>query len=174
MNNLKSVIESLVFLNGEPLKLAEIAKGLELDEGEITDAAHELIEDYKYRQGGLRILKVEDAIQMCTSPENEQPVMDFFKPVVKKDLSSSALETLSIVAYKQPITRAEIEDIRKVQCAYVLKYLQAHDLVKVVGKKNTVGHPSLYGTTDEFLRMIGIESLAKLPKIEDEDIVTSI
>lgn len=174
MNNLKSVIESLVFLNGEPLKLAEIAKGLELDEGEITDAAHELIEDYKYRQGGLRIIKVEDAIQMCTSPENEQPVMDFFKPVVKKDLSSSALETLSIVAYKQPITRAEIEDIRKVQCAYVLKYLQAHDLVKVVGKKNTVGHPSLYGTTDEFLRMIGIESLAELPKIEDEDIVTSI
>ena len=122
----------------------------------------------------MQIIKLEDSIQMCTAPENEDAVLNFFKPIIKRDLSGSALETLSIIAYKQPVTRAEIEDIRKVQCSYVLKYLQSHDLIKVVGKKNAIGHPSLYGTTDEFLRIVGIESLEQLPKLEDEDIVTSI
>lgn len=174
MNNIESIIESLVFLNGEPLKIDEISKGLGIRIWQVEEAIENLIVKYKENAGGLRIIKIEDAVQMCTSPDNENAVMDFFKPVVKKDLSSSALETLSIVAYRQPITRAEIEDIRRVQCSYVLKYLQSHDLVKIVGKKNTVGHPSLYGTTDEFLRMIGIERLSQLPEIQETDIVTTI
>lgn len=174
MNNLKSIIESLIFLNGEPLKISEIASGLDVSEIEVVSCVNDLINMYKENGGGLHIIRVEDAVQMCTSPDNAQAVIDFFKPIVKKDLSDSALETLSIVAYKQPITRAEVEDIRKVQCTYVLKYLQSHDLIKAVGKKDAVGHPTLYGTTDEFLRLVGIESLSELPKLEDEDIVTTI
>lgn len=173
MNRLESIIESLIFLNGEPLKLEEISKGLEISIEQVEDAVASLCESHK-SYGGIRIIKVEDAVQMCTSPDNEKEVMDFFKPVVKKDLSTSAIETLSIIAYKQPVTRVEIEDIRRVQCSYILKYLQAHRLVKVVGKKNAVGHPSLYGTTDEFLRMIGIESLSNLPKLEEEDVIETI
>lgn len=174
MSRLESIIESLVFLNGEPLKIDEIAKGLGKDIDQVYNAVNSLCQRYKDGDGGVKIIRVEDAVQMCTSPENEQEVMDFFKPVVKKDLSSSAIETLSIVAYKQPVTRVEIEEIRRVQCSYVLKYLQSHDLIKVVGKKNTVGHPSLYGTTDQFLRMLGIESLLELPELEDEEIIETI
>ena len=174
MSKIKSIIESLIFLNGEPLKISDIAKGLEIPEEDLNKEVDELIEEYKSSNRGLQIIKLEDSIQMCTAPENEDAVLNFFKPIIKRDLSGSALETLSIIAYKQPVTRAEIEDIRKVQCSYVLKYLQSHDLIKVVGKKNAIGHPSLYGTTDEFLRIVGIESLEQLPKLEDEDIVTSI
>ncbi|MBQ9625512.1 MAG: SMC-Scp complex subunit ScpB, partial [Clostridia bacterium] len=147
MSKIKSIIESLIFLNGEPLKISDIAKGLEIPEEDLNKEVDELIEEYKSSNRGLQIIKLEDSIQMCTAPENEDAVLNFFKPIIKRDLSGSALETLSIIAYKQPVTRAEIEDIRKVQCSYVLKYLQSHDLIKVVGKKNAIGHPSLYGTT---------------------------
>lgn len=172
-NRLESIIESLVFLNGEPLKLEEIANGLDILYDEVVCAVSALIK--KYENGsGIRITKINDAVLMCTSPENEKEVMDFFKPIVKKDLSTSAIETLSIIAYKQPITRIEIEDIRRVQCTYILKYLLSHNLIKIVGKKNVIGHPSLYGTTDEFLRMLGLESLSDLPVLEDEDIIETI
>lgn len=164
-----SIIESLLFINGEPLSITEIAQGLKLEELLVNAACEELVERYERAKGGIKIIRLNGRIQMCTNPKNDQAIADFFQPIKKASLSTSALETLSIIAYRQPITRTEIEDIRRVQCSYVLKYLHSHGLIQVVGKKKTLGNPSLYGTTDEFLRMLGISSLAELPELKGEE-----
>ena len=165
IKKIKSVIESVLFINGEPIEIEELSKFCDANVNEIAIVIEELIEDYKDR--GINIIRLNNSIQMCTNPSNEDAVSDFFKPVKKTSLSTAAVETLSIIAYKQPITRSEIEALRQVQCTYVLKYLLSHDLIKVVGHKKTLGNPALYATTDEFLRILGIESLKELPAITE-------
>ncbi len=164
MKELKSIIESVLFINGEPISENELSKGLCASKDEVKKALDLIKEEYSQR--GINLLKLNDGYQFCTNPKHEKELESFFKPIKKSSLSQSALETLSIIAYKQPITKMEIEQIRGVKCAYVLNYLKAHDLIKSVGKKKTLGRPSLYATTLEFLRIVGISSLKDLPKIE--------
>lgn len=174
MDELKSKIESLLFLNGEPISYKELADGLKSQVYIVEQACAELVNEYKEKDGGMLIIVLDDKVQICTNPKNEEVISNFFQPIKKANLSTAALETLSIVAYRQPITRLEIEQIRQVQCSYILKFLQAHNLVQIVGTKKALGRPSLYGTTDTFLRMLGISSLEEMPeidKLEDYDAV---
>lgn len=167
-NRIKSALESMLFVWGEPLDIKTASKVFEEDDKFIMDCMIELQDDFNSRGGGTMIQRFGNCFQLCTREENTEYIEKLCNPAKEKKLSKSALEVLAIVAYKQPVTRGDIESIRGVRCSYVLEGLEQKGLIEEVGRSDAIGRPILFGTTDMFLRHFGIESLNELPEIEDE------
>lgn len=164
---LKRVIETLLFITDHPLPVERLAQVCELkDEARISAALESLREDYVREGRALRVMEVAGGFQLGTDPDLGFWVRKLYHSRMTVRLSAAALETLTIIAYKQPLTRAEVEAVRGVEVIGPLETLIERKLVTVVGRKETVGRPLLYGTTDEFLRQFGLSSLDALPRLE--------
>jgi segregation and condensation protein B len=164
---LKAIVEALVYASPEPLTAKTLFKLLADEPREDVQAALDaLAADYE-RRGGLHLAQVAGGYQITTRPELHDWVRRLFHERSASKLSVAALETLSVVAYRQPVTAAEANEIRGVNTSGVLSTLLERHLIKIVGRKNVVGRPFLYGTTKEFLIRFGLKDLADLPKIED-------
>jgi segregation and condensation protein B len=166
-DELKAIVEALIFASPEPVTVKALAKLLEGETADNIEAAiGSLREDYS-RPGGLQLVEVAGGYQIVTRPELHEWVRRLFHEHTTKKLSVSALETLAVIAYKQPITAPEITEIRGVNAAGVVSTLMERKLIKIVGRKQVVGRPFLYGTTREFLERFGLNDLSDLPKVED-------
>ncbi|MFC1703639.1 SMC-Scp complex subunit ScpB [Candidatus Omnitrophota bacterium] len=166
--SIKGIVEALIFTSDKPLLIEQIKEVIEtIDVKEIRALIEELQSDYAQRKSGVSIIEVAGGYRMCSSKEYAQYLKRFYKVRHKEKLSMPALETLAIVAYKQPVTRLDIESIRGVNVDVVVKNLQEKGLIRTVGKKDTVGRPFVYGTTRHFLEYFGLRSLDELPKIEE-------
>jgi segregation and condensation protein B len=164
---IKSAIESMMFVWGEPLNIKVVADIFNVDKEEIYDCCRELQAEYEQEGRGIVIREVNKSFQFVTRKENLDYIERLCTPVKHKRLSQSALETLAIIAYKQPVTKGEIESIRGIRCDRVMEGLIGKNLVAAVGRSDSVGRPILYGTTDEFLKQFEFESLKELPEIDD-------
>ncbi len=164
---IKSAIESMMFVWGEPLNIKDIADIFNVDKKEIYECCRELQEEYEQEGRGIVIREVNKSFQFVTRKQNMDYIERLCTPVRRRRLSQSALETLAIIAYKQPVTKGEIEAVRGIRCDRVIEGLRGKRLVAAVGRADTVGRPILYGTTDEFLKQFEFESLKDLPDIED-------
>lgn len=165
--SIKSALESLLFVWGEPLEAKACAELFNVPAARITALFRSLSSDYEERGSGLVIREMNKAFQLCTSPVNDEYITRMCTPVKEKRLSSAALEVLAIIAYKQPVPRSEIDAVRGVKSEKVLDGLMARRLVEEKGRSTKIGRPILYGTTKEFLRLFGFESLDELPVLED-------
>lgn len=164
---IKTILESLLFINERPIETVELTQTLEIDKKDIESSLDELAYEYSQRESGICIVKVAGGYQMCTSSDNELWVKKMYQERSKQKLSTASLETLAIVAYKQPITRVEIESIRGVNVDGVVRKLSDLGLIKISGRKDVIGKPFLYITTRNFLEYFGINSLKDLPRLEE-------
>ena len=167
-DQLVAIIESLVFASPEPLTMKQLFKLLDTDPREDVEAAiAELKRRYEHRGGGLQIVEVAGGLQIVTRPELHEWVRRMFHERTTQKLSVQALETLAVIAYKQPVTAAEVAEIRGVNTSGVLGTLLERGLAKISGRKQVVGRPFLYSTTREFLDRFGLRDLNELPKVEE-------
>lgn len=163
----KAIIEGILFAWGDKVKISEIAKSLEISEKETNKYIDEMIGDMDNSSRGLRIIRIDDSVQIGTKPEIYDYINDFVVDRNKKNISGASMETLSIIAYKQPITKIEIEEIRGVKCDYTLKTLSDLNLITEVGRLDRIGKPIIYGTTSEFLKQFGLEKIEDLPEVDN-------
>ena len=164
---LKGRIEAILFVSGEAVSVKDLARALQTDEKEIRSTLKELRDEYDYGQRGVLLKRFGDKVQMATRPLYAGDVVRLLQPVQQQSLSQAAMETLAVVAYKQPVTRAEVEQIRGVKCDYSLQSLMNKGLIREAGRKDTIGRPILFCTTDEFLSHFGLEDLDELPPMPD-------
>jgi len=165
---MKKIIEALLFVSQGPLKVEEIQGVLEVNSAEeITAVIKELKNEYSSRQSPIEIIELAGGWQMATKKEFASYIKKMYKRETTIKLSNSALETLAIIAYKQPVTRSEIEAIRGVESSGVIRTLIEKNIVRICGKKDTVGSPVLYGTTQQFLVYFGLKSADDLPSLEE-------
>lgn len=162
-----SVIESILYVSGEPLSLKEIAGIIECSLDYTKAILEELSMQYKKEERGIELISINDAYQLVTKPQNSIFIQKLLKTNVRQSLSQAALETLSIIAYKQPITRVSIDEIRGVKSDRAILTLLDKNLIKEAGRMEVPGRPILYATTEEFLRHFGLEKLHKLPSIDE-------
>ena len=165
--NTKSALESLLFTWGEPLPVKLASEALNITEKEAREAFEELAEEYEQEARGIRIRRIDKSYQFVTVQENAEYIERLCTPVRRRRLSQSALEVLAIIAYKQPVTKGEIEAIRGIRCDRVLEGLRAKELVEVTGRSDGIGRPLLYGTTQAFLRYFDLADIKDLPDIQD-------
>ncbi len=164
MTQLPKINEAILLVSGEPVQLGAIARALEVTELEVSAAADELASDYDYNRRGICLKRFGSHIQLSTRPDYAPQIEKLLQPIQKQSLSQAALETLAVVAYKQPVTRLDIEAVRGVKCDYSVQSLMNKGLIEEVGRKETLGRPILYGTTDAFLSHFGLTSLEDLPQ----------
>ncbi|MGH7490084.1 MAG: SMC-Scp complex subunit ScpB [bacterium] len=160
---LRGVIESILFIAERPVKVSEIADSCGVMVAQVQTQALKLIEEYSSR--GVRIVRKGDYLQMATSGENTAEVARFFRRELRANLSEAALETLAIVVHQQPITKAQIDQIRGVNSDTSLRLLLVRGLITEVGRKQSLGRPILYGTTMEFMQYFGFEKPEDVPKV---------
>ena len=159
------ILESLLFLSGNGLKVADVAAQLEVKTSDVNAAVKRLKEKYGGKSG-IHLLSFNGKIQFASNPAYSDVVACVLNPIRERDLSNAALETIAIIAYRQPVTRLDIEQIRGVNSEYTVQMLLKNNLIEVVGRKEAVGKPLLFGTTDEFLKRFQLESLDELPDYE--------
>jgi segregation and condensation protein B len=159
-------LEAMLFVCGEPAGFAELAEALDISELEVRTLLCELQAQYEREGRGIALRFVAEKAQLCTNARYAPQIERLLQPEKTKQFSQSVIETLSIIAYKQPVTRAEIEQIRAVRCEYSLNQLLNLGLIEEVGRKQTIGRPALFGTTDKFLQQFGISCLDELPNRE--------
>ncbi|MBI4051514.1 MAG: SMC-Scp complex subunit ScpB [Elusimicrobia bacterium] len=165
-NQIKSVLETMFFITDRPIPLQKLVQLMELQEAELRESIQELRSEMESRGSALQILEIGGGFQFGTRSEYASWIRKLYGERLTVKLSQPTLETLSIIAYKQPITRAEIEEIRGVEVIASLETLLERRLIRVTGRKETVGRPLLYGTTMEFLRHFGFNSVEELPNID--------
>ena len=170
---IKSAFESMLFTWGEPLDAKAAADVFNITKQEAVDLFLELQREYEEEGRGIVIRQINQSFQFVTREENADYIRTLCTPVKAKRLSQSALEVLAIVAYKQPVTKGEIEAIRGIRCDRVMEGLMKKDLVCEKGRSDSVGRPILYGTTDTFLQNFGFSSIKELPQIDDIESVVS-
>lgn len=161
-----SIIESLLFASGEPLKIEDIGNIIECSISFTKDLLDYMIDRYSQEDRGIKLINVNNTYQLVTKPKNSEYVQKLLKTNVRQSLSQAALETLSIIAYKQPITRIEIDEIRGVKSDRAVLTLSEKNLIKETGRLDVPGRPILYSTTDEFLKFFGLENLNQMPQLE--------
>ena len=171
---MKSAFESMMFVWGQPLEAKAAADVFNITKQEAYDLFKELQEEYEQEGRGIVIREMNNAFQFVTLEENADYIERLCTPVKARKLSQSALEVLAIVAYKQPVTKGEIEAIRGIKCDRVMEGLMKKDLVCEKGRSDAVGRPILYGTTDTFLKNFGFSSLKELPPIDDIEGVMAV
>lgn len=168
----EAAIEAILFTMGEAVEVSRIAKAVELDEKETERILQEMMQRFEKEERGIQIIELEHSYQMCTKKEYCEYLIRLAMHPKKPVLSDVMLETLSIIAYKQPVTKAEIEKIRGVKCDHAVNKLVEYNLAKELGRLDAPGKPILFGTTEEFLRSFGVHAIEDLPvpdpvKIED-------
>lgn len=163
----KSVIETLLFISGEPVSLSELKNITDMPEADIKQNIDELIREHAERRSGMMIIEIAGGYQMTANPEFIQWTRKFKGATVSNKLSMPALETLAIIAYNQPIIKAEVEQIRGVNSDGVIKSLLDKHLIKIMGRKEIPGKPLLYGTSKEFLQYFGLKDLTELPTLKE-------
>ena len=162
----EKIIEGILFAAGDPVDIVRIADILDIDIKSARIIVASLADKYDEDSRGLQIIRLEDSYQMCTRGEYNQYISKLAEPRRAQTLSNAAMEVLSIVAYKQPVTRSVIEQIRGVSCDSLVNRLLERNLIQEVGRLDTPGRPMLFGTNDEFLRCFGISSITELPNYE--------
>ena len=167
--NEKGRIEAILFVAGDAVDIRDLVRALEKKKKKVRKALQDLESEYDFNQRGFMIKRFGEKVQLATRPLYAEDVVRLLQPVQKQSLSQAAMETLAVVAYRQPVTRADVEQIRGVKCDYSLQSLTAKGLIQEVGRKETIGRPILFGTTDEFLSRFGIESLDKLPPLPEPE-----
>jgi segregation and condensation protein B len=164
----KGVIEAILFVSDKPVTVEQFKQVLEeVSPSEIEKIIKLVQDDYAQKIGGLTVVEVAGGYQMLSNPSYASYIRNFYKTRTKEKLSRPSLETLAIIAYKQPVSRADIEIVRGVNSDGVMAHLLSKGLVKIVGRKEVPGRPFLYGTTKEFLEYFGLKSLEDLPKLEE-------
>jgi segregation and condensation protein B len=163
---LPSVIEALLFVHGDPIQVSKLVDVTRTERAVVLEALAELAKRYEAAASGVQVVEVGERWQIRTKPECAEYIkaMQAIKP---KRLTAAALETLAVIAYRQPVVKSDIEKIRGVDVTPTLKTLIDRNLVAIIGQQATVGQPSLYGTTDEFLKIFGLRSLGDLPKLRE-------
>lgn len=172
LEKLIGALESVLFVTGEPIPKAEIARIFEMSDPELDALLDRMEKDYVERDRGIRLYSTGDTIQLVTDPANNEWLVKLLAPPQEKNLSESIMETLSVIAYRQPVTRADIEAVRGVRCEYAVSQLLKQGFIRELGRKDVVGRPMLFGTTDAFLRRFGLHDLSELPpmpEIEEEE-----
>jgi segregation and condensation protein B len=166
MDKSKAIIEAILFTMGESVEISRLAEVIESDVKTTKKLLAEMQQEYLIREGGIQLLLLDDAVQLCTRKELYEYIIRVAKAPRKITLSEAALETLAIVAYKQPITRVEIEKIRGVSSHHSIDRLLEYDFIQELGRLDAPGRPILFGTTEQFLRTFGLESLAQMPEMD--------
>ncbi len=166
----QAAIEAVLFSMGDAVSAKDLAKVLQLDEKDIIRLINDMMDKYESEDRGIRIVKLEDSYQLCTKNEYYDILSQLVNMPKKHNLTDSLMETLSIIAYKQPVTRQEIEAIRGVSCVHAINKLVEYKLVAEVGRLDAIGRPILFGTTEDFLRSFGVTSMDELPVITPDKI----
>ncbi|MDI6801635.1 MAG: SMC-Scp complex subunit ScpB [Thermodesulfovibrionales bacterium] len=163
----KAALEALLFVSDEPVTISSITKATEMHEAEVKTLMAKLISEHRERDSGIMIVEIAEGYQMVTKPETSSLIKKFKNLNQTSKLSQPALETLAIIAYKQPITKLEIDQLRGVNSDGAVRSLLEKRLIKIIGKKETPGRPFLYGSTKEFLQYFGLKNLSDMPLISD-------
>lgn len=166
MENLENVIESVLFVAGEPVPVSDLCFKFNVKQKEIEKAVEKLMQKYDGKSG-IKLLSFNNKLQFSSNPDYVDFVSLVLNPIRQRNLTKATLETVAIIAYKQPITRLEIEEIRGVNSDYAINILLEHKLIEIVGRKDAVGKPALFGTTDEFLKRFDISSVSDLPDYDE-------
>lgn len=161
----KAVMEAILFTMGDSVEISRLAGVIEEDIGETERLLEEMQEAYKEDTRGIQLIRLEDSVQLSTKPEMYEHIIKIAKTPRKFVLTDTVLETLSIIAYKQPVTRMEIEKVRGVSCDFAVNKLLEYDLIMELGRLDAPGRPLLFGTTEQFLRCFGVKSLEELPEL---------
>ncbi len=166
--NIECALEAVLFSLGEAVEIEKLAEALEVKEEEIKEASAALQKKYEEENRGIKIIEIENSLQMCSNPEYFEGIKRVTQIKKQAGLSSAALETLSIIAYNQPVTKGTIEFIRGVDSTYSVTRLLERGFIDELGRAETPGRPILYGTTTEFLRCFGLKSLEELPPLPEK------
>ena len=179
MSLLSNKIESVLFVSGKAVEESYLKEKLEASDKEFKEAVSELLAKFGGDNSGIHLLRFNKKLQFATNPDYSKDVEAVLNPIKEKELTNAMLETLAIIAYKQPVTRIEIEEIRSVDCTYSVQNLMRLGLIEVVGRKETIGKPLLFATTDDFLKRFSISDITDLPDYETlleklQEITTSV
>lgn len=167
-SEIRAALEAILFATGDSVETTRLAEALELEEQEMNDILKRMTLRYEEADRGIRLTELEGAWQLCTKTEHYEELIRVVKQPKKQVLTDILLETLSIVAYKQPVTRLEVEKIRGVKSDHAVNKLVEYGLIEEVGRMDAPGRPILFGTTEEFLRRFGVHSVGDLPKATPE------
>ncbi len=166
----QAAIEAVLFSMGDAVSVKDLSKVLEIDVKDLEKILQDMMDRYESQDRGIRLVKLEESYQLCTKNEYFDILSQLVNMPKKHNLTDSLMETLSIIAYKQPVTRQEIEAIRGVSCVHAINKLVDYKLVTEVGRLDAVGRPILFGTTEDFLRSFGVTSMDELPVITPDKI----
>lgn len=162
---LTQLVEGILFVAGQGVEINDIAEKLEVEKKDVVNAIEELKE--KHKDDGINVITYKQSVQMCSNPVFADSIATVLNPIREKQLTKAALETVAIVAYKQPVTRLDIEQVRGVNSDYAIQVLSNFNLIEIVGRKDAVGKPLLFGTTDEFLKRFELQSIEDLPDYDE-------
>lgn len=166
MENLSAIVEAILFVSGDPVRIEDLAHALNLTTSEMAEALEALSDHLMLENRGIQLNRSGETVFLSIRPAYAPQVDAFLQPLQKRPLSQAVLETLSIVAYRQPCTRGDIESIRGVKCDYSVQALLDKGFIEACGQRETLGRPTLYRTTDAFLKHFGMETLDDLPNID--------
>lgn len=166
----EAAIEAILFAMGNSVEAGKLAEALEITKEEVCQLVRSMMKRYEREDRGIRIMELEDSFQLCTKPELYEYLIRIAKQPKRYVLTDVLLETLSIIAYKQPVTKVEIEKIRGVSCDHAVNKLLEYGLVCELGRLDAPGRPLLFGTTEEFLRSFGVQSVEELPVLDQEQL----
>ena len=166
MENLSAIIEAILFVSGDPVRTDALAHAMNLTVGELDEALSALSDHLSLENRGIQLNRSGGMVFLSINPDYAKQVEDFLQPLQKQPLSQAVLETLSIIAYRQPVTKGDIEAVRGVKCDYSVQSLLNKGFIEEQGRRETLGRPILYGTTDRFLQHFGMETLADLPNVD--------
>ena len=166
LKEIAKIIEGVLFVSGEGVSIDEFKTRFEMNDREFNKCLDILKEKYN-KDSGINVITYKNKIQLCSNPEIVENISEILNPIRERSLTKAAMETVAIVAYKQPVTRIDIENIRGVNCDYAIQLLQANNLIEVVGRKDTVGKPVLFGTTENFLKRFELNSIEELPNYNE-------
>lgn len=164
-NERLGAIECILFVSGDPVPIIELQRAIGVTDIEMEHIIRSMDELYKKEKRGVQLFITPETMQLVSNKEYAKYVEELVQPVQAKSFSQAMLETLSVIAYRQPVTRADIEAVRGVRCEYAVSQLMKMGMIRELGRKNVVGRPMLLGTTDAFLRHFGIRSLNELPSL---------
>ena len=170
MENLSAVIEAILFVSGDPVRVEDLAHAMNLTTSEMGEALEALADHLSLENRGIQLNRSGETVFLSIRPAFAPQVEAFLQPLQKRPLSQAVLETLSIIAYRQPCTRGDIEAIRGVKCDYSVQSLLNKGFIEECGQRETLGRPTLYKTTDAFLKHFGMETLDDLPPVGDEPV----
>ena len=166
LENLTAIIEAILFVSGDPVRVDVLAHAMNLTVSELEEALNELRDHLALENRGIQLNRSGEAVFLSICPKYAPQVELFLQPIQKQPLSQAVLETLSIIAYRQPVTKGDIESVRGVKCDYSVQTLVNRGFIEECGRRETLGRPILYRTTDKFLQHFGIESLDELPSVD--------